>query len=81
MSVCIRLSVKGSNNKPFYRVVVTDSRFKRDGKFLEIVGHYDPKKRPESIHLDMDKIKEWVAKGGNLTPAVKKLIKEKGLSI
>lgn len=81
MAVSIRLTRGGAKKKPFYRVVVADSRSKRDGKFLEIVGHFDPKTRPESISLKVDRIKEWTQKGGQLSPAVKKLIKDKGYSI
>lgn len=81
MAVSIRLMRGGSKKKAFYRVVVADSRSKRDGRFLEIVGHFNPKTRPESINLDMDRIREWTNKGGQLTPAVKKLIKEKGQAI
>lgn len=81
MAVSIRLTRGGAAKKPFYRVVVTDSRNKRDGRFIEIVGYFDPKFRPESITLNMDRIKEWVANGGQLTPAVKKLIKDKGYSL
>jgi small subunit ribosomal protein S16 len=81
MSVSIRLTRGGAKKKPFYRVVVANSRDKRDGRFLAIVGHFNPKTRPESITLDIDKIKEWTQKGGQLTPAVRKLIKEKGYSL
>ncbi len=81
MSVSIRLTRGGAKKKPFYRIVVADSRCKRDGRFLDIVGHFDPKNRPESISLQIDKIKEWTEKGGQLSPAVKKLIKDKGYSI
>ncbi|HON37701.1 MAG: 30S ribosomal protein S16 [Desulfomonilia bacterium] len=81
MAVSIRLTRGGSKKKAFYRVIVADSRSKRDGRFLEIVGHFNPKTRPESISLDMDRINEWMKKGGQLTPAVKKLMKEKGQSI
>lgn len=80
MALSIRLTRGGAKKQPFYRVVVTDSRKKRDGRCIEIVGHFDPKFRPESINLNMDRIKEWVEKGGQLSPAVKKLMKEKGLS-
>lgn len=66
---------------PFYRVVVADSRSKRDGRFLEIVGYYNPTKRTDGINLKVDRIKKWVAKGSKLTPAVRKLIKDKGFSI
>jgi small subunit ribosomal protein S16 len=81
MAVSIRLTRGGAAKKPFYRVVVTDSRNKRDGRFLEIVGHFDPKFRPESISLNIDRIREWVANGGVLSPAVRKLIKEKGYTL
>ena len=81
MAVSIRLTRGGAAKKPFYRVVVTDSRNKRDGRFIEIVGHFDPKFRPESITLNMDRIKDWVDKGGQLSPAVRKLIKDKGYSL
>ncbi|HOO37170.1 MAG TPA: 30S ribosomal protein S16 [Deltaproteobacteria bacterium] len=81
MAVSIRLTRGGAKKKPFYRIVVADSRCKRDGRFLEIVGHFDPKSRPESISLQIERIKEWTQKGGQLTPAVKKLIKDKGYSI
>ncbi len=81
MAVSIRLTRGGSKKKAFFRVVVADSRSKRDGRFLEIVGHFNPKTRPESISLDMDRINEWTKKGGQLTPAVKKLMKEKGQDI
>ncbi|MCD6280122.1 MAG: 30S ribosomal protein S16 [Deltaproteobacteria bacterium] len=81
MAVSIRLSRRGANKKPFYRVVVADSRFKRDGRFLEIVGYFDPRKRAESVNLKIDRIKYWADKGVKISPAVKKLIKEKGFSI
>jgi small subunit ribosomal protein S16 len=81
MAVSIRLTRGGAKKKPFYRIVVADSRCKRDGRFLEIVGHFDPKNRPESISLQIERIKEWTQKGGQLSPAVKKLIKDKGYSI
>jgi len=81
MALSIRLTRGGAAKQPFYRVVVTDSRNKRDGRFIEIVGHFDPKFRPESISLKMDRIKEWVNNGGQLSPAVKKLIKQKGYSL
>jgi small subunit ribosomal protein S16 len=81
MAVSIRLTRGGQKKQPFYRVVVTDSRKKRDGRFIEIVGHFDPKFRPGSISLKMDRIKEWVDKGGQVSPAVKKLMKEKGHSL
>ena len=81
MAVCIRLTRGGAKKKPFYRVIVADSRTRRDGRVLDIVGFFNPKNREDSITLKMDKIKAWVDKGGQLSPAVKKLIKEKGYSV
>jgi small subunit ribosomal protein S16 len=81
MSVCIRLTRGGAKKKPFYRVIVADSRNRRDGRVLDIVGFFNPQNREESITLKMDKIKAWVEKGGQLSPAVKKLIKDKGYSV
>ncbi|MBN1636109.1 MAG: 30S ribosomal protein S16 [Deltaproteobacteria bacterium] len=81
MAVSIRLTRGGAKKKPFYRVIVADSRSKRDGKFIEIVGHFDPKNRPESIELKMDRIKEWMKQGSRMSPAVKKLVQDKGYSI
>lgn len=81
MAVSIRLTRGGAKKKPFYRVVVADSRNRRDGRVLDIVGFFNPKNREDSITLKMDKIKQWVEKGGQLSPAVKKLIKDKGYSI
>jgi len=81
MAVCIRLTRGGAKKKPFYRVIVADSRTRRDGRVLDIVGFFNPKNREDSITLKMDKIKAWVEKGGQLSPAVRKLIKEKGYSV
>ena len=81
MAVCIRLTRGGAKKKPFYRVIVADSRNRRDGRVLDIVGFFNPKNREDSIMLKMDKIKTWVEKGGQLSPAVKKLIKDKGYSV
>ena len=80
MSLSIRLTRCGTKKKPFFRVVVLDSRTRRDGRSLDIVGFFNPRNREESINLDIDKIKSWVEKGGQMSPAVKKLVKEKGLS-
>jgi len=81
MAVSIRLTRGGAKKKPFYRVIVADSRNRRDGRVLDIVGFFNPKNREDSITLKMDKIKAWVEKGGQLSPAVKKLIKDKGYSV
>jgi small subunit ribosomal protein S16 len=81
MSLSIRLTRCGAKQKPFYRVIVLDSRKRRDGRSLDIVGFFNPRNREESINLDIGKIKYWVEKGGQMSPAVKKLVKEKGFSI
>lgn len=79
MSVKIRLTRMGAKKKPHYRVVAADSRYPRDGRFLEILGHYNPAKFPESIVLKEDKIKTWLDNGAEPTLAVKKLLKAKGV--
>ena len=79
MPVVLRLTRMGAKKKPHYRVVAADSRFPRDGRFLEILGHYDPARFPESVVLKEDKVKTWLDKGAQPTLAVKKLIKIKGI--
>ncbi|MDO8053983.1 30S ribosomal protein S16 ['Opuntia sp.' phytoplasma] len=74
MSVKIRLQLFGSRHKPFYRVVAIDSHSKRNGKFLEILGNYDPLK--EIINLNLDKINYWLSLGGQPTTTVKNLCKK-----
>lgn len=75
MAVVIRLQRAGARNRPFYRVVVTDSRKPRDGAFLEKVGYYDPIPDPDVLQLDQDKVASWLAKGARPTEAVSALIK------
>jgi len=72
----IRLTRKGRRNRPYYRVVVADSRRARDGRFLEVLGHYDPVQKPAIIELNIDKVEEWVSKGANLSDTVRSLIKQ-----
>ncbi|MDO8059077.1 30S ribosomal protein S16 ['Crotalaria aegyptiaca' phytoplasma] len=74
MSVKIRLQLFGSRHKPFYRVVAIDARNKRNGKFLEILGNYDPLKK--IINLNLDKINYWLSLGGQPTTTVKNLCKK-----
>ncbi len=80
MAVRLRLTRVGSKKNPIYRVVVADSRSPRDGKFIEIVGRYNPQTDPSTIELDQEKIQEWIGKGAQPSDAVAKLIKiaEKG---
>lgn len=74
MSVSIRLSRTGRKNLPSYRVVVTQTRTKRDGKVLEIIGHFNPSNTPASFEIDKKKYEEWAGKGAIVSDAVKKLI-------
>ncbi len=75
MPVKMRLARVGSKKNPIYRVVVADSRAPRDGKFLEIVGRYNPQTDPSTIELDEAKVKDWLAKGAQPSDAVSRLLK------
>lgn len=75
MAVRMRLTRVGSKKNPIYRVVVADSRAPRDGRFIEIVGRYNPQTDPSTIELDADKVKGWLDKGAQPSDAVAKLIK------
>ncbi len=79
MAVKIRLTRVGSKKNPIYRVVVADSRSPRDGRFIEIVGRYNPQTDPSTIDLDGPKIEDWLAKGAQPTAPVSKLIKAAGI--
>lgn len=72
--VKIRLSRIGAKKKPFYRIVAADVRSPRDGKFLEILGHYDPRKEPHELKVDTEKVKSWIQNGARPTNRVNKLI-------
>ena len=74
MAVAIRLRRTGSTRRPAYRVVVTDSRSPRDGRFIEIVGHYNPLTTPPTVKIDRAKVQAWIAKGAQPSNTVKKLI-------
>ena len=74
MAVKIRLKRMGAHKKPFYRVVVADSRAPRDGRFIEEIGYYDPTKEPSVIKVDTEKAKKWMANGAQPTDTVKKLL-------
>jgi small subunit ribosomal protein S16 len=79
MAARIRLARVGSKKNPIYRVVVADSRSPRDGRFIEIVGRYNPQTNPSTIVLDGDKIKDWISKGAQPTDSVKRLMKSQKL--
>jgi small subunit ribosomal protein S16 len=79
MAVRMRLTRVGSKKNPIYRVVVADSRSPRDGKFIEIVGRYNPQHEPSLIEFDEDKVKDWLAKGATPSETVQRLLKAKNL--
>ncbi|TFG37930.1 MAG: 30S ribosomal protein S16 [Syntrophobacterales bacterium] len=78
MAVKIRLTRMGTKKKPFYRIVVADSEASRDGRFIEIVGNYDPLKDPAEINLKKERIEDWLSKGAKPTVTVSSLLKKKG---
>ncbi len=75
MAVKIRLARHGAKKRPYYRVVVADSRAPRDGRIIEEVGRYNPMTAPKTINLDLEKIVDWQSKGAQLTDAVAALVK------
>ncbi len=78
MAVKIRLRRMGAKKAPFYRVVVADSRFPRDGRFIEEIGYYDPTKDPAVVKIDIEKAQKWIANGAQPTDTVKALLKKNG---
>jgi len=79
MAVKLRLTRVGSKKNPIYRVVAADSRAPRDGKFLDIVGRYNPQTDPSTIDLDETKVKDWLGKGAQPSDAVSRLIRAAGI--
>jgi small subunit ribosomal protein S16 len=71
----IRLRRTGSTKRPYYRVVVADSRFWRDGRFVEVLGHYDPRRDPAVVKIDAERAKYWLGKGASATDTVRSLLK------
>ena len=80
MPVRMRLTRVGSKKNPIYRVVVADSRSPRDGRFIEIVGRYNPQPDPSLIEFDEVKVKEWLSKGAQPSDAVARLLKVKNIA-
>ena len=78
MAVKIRLRRMGAKKAPFYRIVVADSRYPRDGRLIEELGYYDPTKNPSVVKVDADKAKEWIKNGAQPTDTVKKILKDSG---
>jgi small subunit ribosomal protein S16 len=79
MAVRIRLTRKGTKKKPFYRIVVAHSEAPRDGKFLEIIGTYNPLTDPVEVQIDSERLRVWLDRGAQPSDTVRSLIKQKGL--
>ena len=79
MAVKIRLRRMGAKKSPFYRVVVADSRYPRDGRFIEQLGTYNPLTDPVTVDVDAEKVAKWIANGAQPTDTVKRLLKNKGI--
>ena len=79
MAVKIRLRRMGAKKNPFYRIVVADSRFPRDGRFIEEIGYYNPMEEPSVVKVDPEKSKKWIANGAQPTDTVKALFKKHGV--
>ena len=77
--VKIRLKRMGAKKKPFYRIVVADSRTPRDGNFIEEIGTYDPMKTPSEVKLDADAAKKWIHNGAQPTDTVRAILKKQGV--
>lgn len=80
MGASMRLMRFGSKKRPYYRIVVADRRSARDGKFLEQVGTYDPKKNPVEVHFTEEKAVQWLKKGAQPTPTVRQLLIRSGIT-
>ena len=79
MAVKMRLRRMGAKKSPFYRIVVADSRYPRDGRFIEDVGYYNPSNEKPEIKIDVEKAKQWIANGAQPTDTVKSLLKKNGV--
>ena len=80
MAVKIRLQRYGSKKRPFYRLVAADSRMKRDGRYLEIIGTYNPTTDPATVKVDVEKAQKWLSEGAKPTDTVKNLFKVAGIN-
>ncbi|MBR0277828.1 MAG: 30S ribosomal protein S16 [Clostridia bacterium] len=79
MAVKIRLKRMGAKKAPFYRVVVADSRYPRDGRFIEEIGTYNPLTDPATINIDVEKAQKWIKNGAQPTDIVRKILKTSGM--
>ena len=80
MAVKIRLRRLGAKKAPFSRIVVADSRYPRDGRFIEEIGYYDPTKEPSVVKVDAEKAQKWIKNGAQPTDTVKKILKDNGIA-
>lgn len=80
MAVKIRLRRMGAKKSPFYRIVVADSRYPRDGRFIEEIGYYNPLEEPSVLKVDAEKAKKWMQNGAQPTDTVKALFKKNGIA-
>ena len=80
MPVRIRLTRKGAKKRPFYRIVAADSEATRDGRFLEVIGHYNPQTDPAQISIDEEKVTKWLKRGAKVSETVRSLLRKKGVS-
>jgi small subunit ribosomal protein S16 len=81
MSVRMRLTRIGGRKDPVWRVVVADQRAKRDGRILEIVGHYNAQTNPSTITLDEERVREWLSRGAQPTDSVRKILRTQGIQL
>ena len=79
MAVKIRLNRMGAKKNPFYRIVVADSRAPRDGRFIEVIGNYDPTKQDAPVRIDADKAIDWMNKGAQPTDTVRAILRKEGV--
>lgn len=81
MAVKIRLSRRGAKKKPFYRVVAVDPHFPRDGRYLELLGTYDPRNKASGTNLNLEAIKDWLSKGAEISDSVRRIVKRSTRSV
>jgi len=79
MAVKIRLARMGTKKKPFYRLIAADSKAPRDGRFIEILGHFDPMKDPAEITVHEEKVRSWLDKGASVSESARAILVKKGL--
>ena len=79
MAVKLRLRRMGNRKRPFYRLVAADSRFQRDGRFLDILGYYDPMEKPYKLKIDREKVLGWLNKGAQMSDTAESLLRKEGI--